>query len=110
MRRATRRIIWLAALIILLVLVGSLAPQLLRRLCGTSQAAQECLGAGAFSAASGLMAVTPPVPAPTCPVMGAAPSFGISLIDTTTGQVLCERNPVGIAQPASTTKVMAALL
>lgn len=49
-------------------------------------------------------------PPPVCPTMRADPSFGISLIDVTTGQALCERNPDGIAQPASTTKVMTALL
>ena len=47
---------------------------------------------------------------PTCPALRPAPTFGISLIDLTTRQPLCERNPNGIAQPASTTKVMTALL
>ncbi len=47
---------------------------------------------------------------PTCPALRSAPTFGISLLDVQTGQPLCERNPEGIAQPASTTKVMAALL
>lgn len=52
----------------------------------------------------------PPTLSPTCPVLRPDPTFGISLLDTQTGQILCERNPDGIAQPASTTKVMAALL
>jgi D-alanyl-D-alanine carboxypeptidase len=47
---------------------------------------------------------------PACPTLRPDPSFGVSLIDTQTGQPLCEHNPDGIAQPASTTKVMAALL
>jgi D-alanyl-D-alanine carboxypeptidase len=47
---------------------------------------------------------------PACPLLRPDPSFGISLIDVQTGQPLCERNANGIAQPASTTKVMAALL
>lgn len=51
-----------------------------------------------------------PAPPPTCPALRPDPTFGISLIDITTRQALCERNPDGIAQPASTTKVMAALL
>jgi hypothetical protein len=38
------------------------------------------------------------------------PTFGISLLDLPSGRIICERNPDGIAQPASTTKVMAALL
>lgn len=42
--------------------------------------------------------------------MRPEPTFGISMLDTPTGRVLCERNPGGIAQPASTTKVMAARL
>ena len=45
-----------------------------------------------------------------CPAMRVDPSFGISLIDVVTGQPICERNPDGIAQPASTTKMMTALL
>ncbi len=49
-------------------------------------------------------------PTPTCPAMRPDPTFGVSLIDTQTRQPLCERNPAGIAQPASTTKVMTALL
>lgn len=52
-----------------------------------------------------------PAPSPTpCPALRTGPSFGISLMDVATGQVLCERNPDGIAQPASTTKIMTALL
>lgn len=51
-----------------------------------------------------------PAPPPTCPALRPDPTFGISLIDVTTRQPLCERNPDGIAQPASTTKVMTALL
>jgi hypothetical protein len=51
-----------------------------------------------------------PVSAPVCPVMRPDPTFGVSLIDTQTGQPLCERNAQGVAQPASTTKVMSALL
>lgn len=47
---------------------------------------------------------------PQCPVLRPDPTFGVSIIDTETGQTLCERNPDGIAQPASTTKVMAVLL
>lgn len=47
---------------------------------------------------------------PVCPLLRAAPTYGVSLLDVQTGQPLCERNPNGIAQPASTTKVMAALL
>jgi len=47
---------------------------------------------------------------PECPVLRPDPTFGISLIDIQTDQPLCERNPNGIAQPASTTKIMAALL
>ncbi|HLW01932.1 MAG TPA: serine hydrolase [Ktedonobacterales bacterium] len=47
---------------------------------------------------------------PACPRLRADPTFGVSLIDVQTGQPLCEHNPEGIAQPASTTKVMAALL
>ena len=52
---------------------------------------------------------TPSLPL-TCPALRPDPTFGISLIDITTRQTLCERNPNGIAQPASTTKVMTALL
>jgi hypothetical protein len=52
---------------------------------------------------------TPSSP-PTCPALRPDPTFGISLIDMTTRQALCERNPDGIAQPASTTKIMTALL
>ncbi len=52
---------------------------------------------------------TPLLP-PTCPVLRPDPTFGISLIDVATQQPVCERNPEGIAQPASTTKVMTALL
>ncbi len=48
--------------------------------------------------------------APVCPSSQANASFGVSLLDAQTGQPLCERNPNGIAQPASTTKVMAVLL
>ncbi|HEU5198545.1 MAG TPA: serine hydrolase [Ktedonobacterales bacterium] len=51
-----------------------------------------------------------PSPPPTCPTLRPDPTFGISLIDISTHQALCERNPDGIAQPASTTKVMSALL
>ena len=47
---------------------------------------------------------------PVCPTLRTAPTFGVSLIEVQTGQPLCERNANGIAQPASTTKVMAALL
>jgi hypothetical protein len=47
---------------------------------------------------------------PACPALRPDSTFGISIIDTETGQPLCERNPHGIAQPASTTKVMSALL
>jgi hypothetical protein len=47
---------------------------------------------------------------PTCPLLRLDPTFGVSLIDVQTGQPLCERNPDGIAQPASTTKVMAVIL
>ncbi|HEY7347872.1 MAG TPA: serine hydrolase [Ktedonobacterales bacterium] len=53
---------------------------------------------------------TPPLIAPICPTLRSDPTFGVSLIDTQTRQPLCERNAEGIAQPASTTKVMAALL
>lgn len=53
---------------------------------------------------------SPVIPPPACPTLGADPSFGVSLIDTKTGQPLCERNPDGIAQPASTTKIMSVLL
>lgn len=53
---------------------------------------------------------SPATPPPTCPTLGADASFGVSLIDTQTGQPLCERNPDGIAQPASTTKIMSVLL
>ena len=49
-------------------------------------------------------------PAPLCPVLRADPTFGVSLIDVSTQRPICERNPNDIAQPASTTKVMAALL
>src|SRR5262245_38509542 len=42
-------------------------------------------------------------PIPTCPALRPDPTFGISLIDAFTHQTLCERNPGGIAQPASTT-------
>ncbi len=52
---------------------------------------------------------TPGAP-PECPALRPDPTFGISIIDTQTEQPLCERNPNGIAQPASTTKVMSALL
>jgi hypothetical protein len=52
---------------------------------------------------------TPVIP-PTCPTFRPDPTFGVSLIDTQTRQPICERNPDGIAQPASTTKVMSALL
>jgi len=52
---------------------------------------------------------TPSIP-PVCPALRPDPTFGVSLIDTQTRQLLCERNPTGIAQPASTTKVMTALL
>lgn len=52
---------------------------------------------------------TPSLP-PVCPTLRSDPTFGVSLIDTQTRQPLCERNPDGIAQPASTTKIMAALL
>ncbi len=52
---------------------------------------------------------TPYVP-PVCPALRPDPTFSISLIDTATHRPLCERNPEGIAQPASTTKIMAALL
>jgi len=51
-----------------------------------------------------------PSPPPICPALRPDPTFGISLIDTITHQTLCERNPEGIAQPASTTKIMTALL
>lgn len=51
-----------------------------------------------------------PTPPPACPVLRPDPTFGISLLDINTDLFLCERNPDGIAQPASTTKVMAALL
>lgn len=51
-----------------------------------------------------------PVAPPLCPTMRPDPTFGVSLIDTETQQPLCERNAQGIAQPASTTKVMSALL
>ena len=47
---------------------------------------------------------------PVCPLLRTDPTFGVSLLDVATGQPLCERNPNGIAQPASTTKVMAALV
>ncbi len=47
---------------------------------------------------------------PECPILRPDPTFGVSIMDTETGQPLCERNPDGIAQPASTTKIMAALL
>ena len=47
---------------------------------------------------------------PVCPLLRAAPTYGVSLLDVQTGQPLCERNAEAIAQPASTTKVMAALL
>lgn len=47
---------------------------------------------------------------PVCPTLRPQPTFGVSLLDMQTGTPLCERNPDGIAQPASTTKVMAALL
>ncbi len=52
---------------------------------------------------------TPDAPA-ICPALRTAPTFGVSLIDVQTGQPLCERNAAGIEQPASTTKVMSALL
>lgn len=52
---------------------------------------------------------TPSAP-PVCPALRPDPTFGISILDIQTAQPLCERNPDGIAQPASTTKVMAALL
>lgn len=52
---------------------------------------------------------TPNTP-PECPALRPDPTFGISILDTQTGKSLCERNPNGIAQPASTTKVMSALL
>ncbi|HLW03405.1 MAG TPA: serine hydrolase [Ktedonobacterales bacterium] len=48
--------------------------------------------------------------APPCPVLRADPTLGVSLMDVRTGQPICERNPNNIAQPASTTKVMAAIL
>lgn len=48
--------------------------------------------------------------APPCPVLRADPTLGVSLIDVQTRQPICERNPDGIAQPASTTKVMSAIL
>jgi hypothetical protein len=51
-----------------------------------------------------------PVVVPTCPLLRPDPTFGVSLIDVQTGQPLCERNADGIAQPASTTKVMSAML
>jgi hypothetical protein len=51
-----------------------------------------------------------PVVVLTCPLLRPDPTFGVSLIDVQTGQPLCERNADGIAQPASTTKVMSALL
>lgn len=51
-----------------------------------------------------------PVSAPVCPILRPDPTFGVSLIDTQTRQPICERNAQGIAQPASTTKVMSALL
>ena len=50
------------------------------------------------------------VSVPTCPTLRPDPTFGVSLIDVQTKQPLCERNADGIAQPASTTKVMSALL
>jgi hypothetical protein len=52
---------------------------------------------------------TPSAP-PECPALRPDPTFGISIIDIQTEQPLCERNPNGIAQPASTTKIMSALL
>ncbi len=48
--------------------------------------------------------------APPCPVLRADPTLGVSLIDVQTRQPICERNPKDIAQPASTTKVMSAIL
>lgn len=53
---------------------------------------------------------SPVIPPSACPTLGANASFGVSLLDTQTGQPLCERNPDGIAQPASTTKIMSVLL
>ncbi len=52
----------------------------------------------------------PTQPAPPCPVLRADPTLGVSLINVQTRKPICERNPNGIAQPASTTKVMAALV
>jgi D-alanyl-D-alanine carboxypeptidase len=57
-----------------------------------------------------LHSISEHVVAPECPILRSEPTFGISLIDVQTGQPLCERNADGIAQPTSTTKVMAALL
>jgi hypothetical protein len=96
---------WLVALSVLIAVSGSMAPQL-ARICG-GQGFAGCVGKLSFSTSSGSTTAIPP---PACPVMRSDPSFGISLIDTANGKTICERNGEGIAQPASTTKVMAALL
>lgn len=70
------------------------------------------LAAPAWSSASSLASTPTNTPGSTsaCPKLRTNPTFGVSLINVATGQPLCERNANGIAQPASTTKVMAALL
>ena len=95
----------LVALTVLLVLLASMTPQL-AHLC-ESQGVAWCIGKLSCSTSVGSTTVVPP---PDCPVMRSDPTFGVSLIDSKTGQPICERNADGIAQPASTTKVMTALL
>jgi hypothetical protein len=70
------------------------------------------LAAPAWSSASSLASTPTNTPGSTsaCPKLRTNPTFGVSLINVATGQPLCERNANNIAQPASTTKVMAALL
>jgi hypothetical protein len=97
------RVIVLLALLIIAVVAGAtLAPG------GSTPIAR----APGIQAAQTAIAQRPPAlsNSPVCPIMRTDPTFGISLLDVTTGQALCERNPNGIAQPASTTKVMTALL
>jgi D-alanyl-D-alanine carboxypeptidase len=91
--------------------VGSLAGVVLV-LWAVSTTSSSTLAAPTWATASN-PALTPTRvtgSTPACPTLRADPTFGVSLIEVQTGQPLCEHNPEGIAQPASTTKVMSALL
>ncbi|HEY7354860.1 MAG TPA: serine hydrolase [Ktedonobacterales bacterium] len=103
-RQAHSRAVAVAVLLVLTVLAAILFGP--GQTVATSQASSAPLTWTQNQPASAPTSVVPP----TCPLLRPDPTFGVSLIDVQTGQPLCERNADGIAQPASTTKVMSALL